>query len=118
MIKKLREINLELGQPTVTEALLRMDRELATTKKVGCTVLKLIHGYGSSGKGGKIRTAVRRDLTKRKGNGTIRNWIPGEKFSIFESATLDAFNCCDELRTDTDLNRYNTGVTIVVLTKI
>lgn len=118
MVKKLREINLELGQPTVAEALLRMDRELVTTKKVGCTALKLIHGYGSTGKGGKIRTAVRRDLIKRKGNGAIRNWIPGEKFSIFESATLEAFNCCDELRIDVDLNRYNTGITIVVLSKI
>lgn len=118
MAKNLREINLELGLPTVDQALLRMERELTTTKKVGCTALKLIHGYGSTGKGGKIRTAVRRDLAKRKRDGEIRDWIPGEKFSIFESATLEAFASCDELRTDVDLNRYNTGVTIVVLRKI
>lgn len=114
-ISSLREINLEAGMPHVDQAIRRLIFEIHHSRKMGCTVLKIIHGYGSSGKGGKIRTESRRYLTRLKGQGEITDLLPGEKFSIFEDATRRAFIRCDALRRDADLDRYNNGVTFIVL---
>lgn len=110
----LRVVNLELGMPQVKTALQRLSGELYTSRRMGVSVTKIIHGYGSSGTGGKIRTAVRRELASRKAKGEIADFIPGEDFSIFHEATRRAFQKCDSLRQDQDLDRYNNGVTFVV----
>lgn len=90
-MSELREVNLEHGMPTVQTALSQLALELRRTRSMGCTGLKIIHGYGSSGKGGKIRVQARSRLARMKGAGEIRDYIPGEEFSIFNSATLAAF---------------------------
>lgn len=112
---KLRQVNLEQGMPTVAQALRRLENELVMSKRMDCTVVKLIHGYGSSGTGGKIRTAVRRELSERKARGEVYDVIPGESFSIFHEGTRRALTRCEALRGDRDLDRYNNGVTYVVL---
>ena len=76
--------------PYADQAIQRLTLEIRQSRKMGCTVLKIIHGYGSSGKGGKIRTESRRYLTRLKERGEIVNFLPGEKFSIFEDATRQA----------------------------
>ena len=114
-MKGMREVNLELGRPTVSEALQRLEAELRQTRLLRDPVLKIIHGYGSSGTGGKIRTACRRILSEKKRLGQIRDFIPGEDFSIFSAATREAFSSCGALRQDRDLDRYNNGVTFIVL---
>ena len=112
---KLREVNLELGKPTVDQAMKRLVLEIGHSRSMNCAVLKIIHGYGSSGTGGKIRTASRRYLSELKSKKEIRDVIPGESFSIFEEATRQAFARCDALRKDEDLDRYNNGVTFILL---
>ena len=115
MAKCIRELNLELGRPTADEALRRLDAELTAAKQLHRPVLKLIHGYGSSGKGGKIRTACRRYLQQQAELGRVRALIPGEQFTIFEEKTRKAFAACPELRADRDLDAENRGVTFVLL---
>lgn len=114
-MSELREVNLEHGMPTIQTALSQLALELRRTRSMGCTGLKIIHGYGSSGKGGKIRVQARSRLARMKGAGEIRDYIPGEEFSIFNSATLAAFRRCGALRKDPDLERHNNGVTIILL---
>ena len=53
------EVNLELGRPSADEALRRLEHELAAKRHLRAKAMKIIHGYGSSGKGGRIRTARR-----------------------------------------------------------
>jgi len=101
--------------PTADQAPGRVKFALETGKRMGAKAVKIIHGYGSTGQGGRIRTATRRDLADRKQKGLIRDFIPGEDFSIFNTATLQAFALCPELRQDPDLDRHNNGVTIVLL---
>ncbi len=115
MPSQLREVNIKADLPTAADAIKRVTFNIHQSKALGCTVLKLIHGYGSTGKGGKIRTEARRYLQQQKAKGVIRDFIPGEEFSIFNEATRAAFAKCDELRRDSDLERANNGVTIVVL---
>ena len=111
----LREINLEVGKPFVEQAIQRLTMEVQRSRKLGCTVLKIIHGYGSSGKGGRIRVEARACLIRMKERGELRDVIPGEEFTIFEPQTLAAFQRCPSLRRDPDLERHNNGVTIILL---
>lgn len=111
----LREVNLEQGMPLAAEAVRRLTFELHQSRRMGCSVLKIIHGYGSSGKGGRIREESRRYLGRLKESGEVRQVIPGEEFSIFSPETRAAFDCCGELRKDRDLERHNNGVTFIVL---
>lgn len=72
----LREVNLEAGLPYVDQAIKRLTFEIHHSRKLGCTALKIIHGYGSSGTGGRIRTESRKYLARLKGQGTIRDFLP------------------------------------------
>jgi len=115
MASKLRTVNLEEGMPLVDEAVRHLTRELHYSRKSGVTVLKIIHGYGSTGVGGRIRVGARRYLDGLASRGEIKCYIPGETFSIFDENTRQAFLVCGELRKEHDLDRHNNGVTFIVL---
>jgi len=101
--------------PTAEQAVRRAAGVLATARVTGTKAVKIIHGYGSTGVGGRIRTEVRKYLNEQLRLGKVRAVLPGEDFTIFNEGTLRAFQLCPALRQDSDLNRYNNGVTIVVL---
>lgn len=111
----LREVNIKSDMPTADTAVRRVTYAIRNGKHFGASAVKLIHGYGSTGKGGRIRTETRRYLADQKRKGLIRDFIPGEDFTIFSEATRAAFLVCDDLRRDPDLERSNNGVTIVIL---
>lgn len=111
----LKEVNIKSDLPTAAEAIKRVTYNIRNGKSWGCTAIKFIHGYGSSGKGGKIRTEVRQYLHRQQQQGLIKGYIPGESFSIFDPATLEAFRLCNDLRQDSDLERHNNGITVVLL---
>jgi hypothetical protein len=101
--------------PTVAQALQHLDRELARARQAGCKVLKLIHGYGSTGAGGEIRIAVQRRLNEMAGRGEIRACIFGENWAKSDEQAWALINARPELKQDHDLGRRNQGITIVVL---
>lgn len=108
-------LDLEAGMPLVEHALKRMHFQLETHRKVGVVAVKLIHGYGSSGTGGKIRTAVRKELADMKAAGKVRDYVIGEEFSIFSPVTRSILVACPEVRGDRDMERHNNGITVVWL---
>ena len=111
----LREVNIKSDMPTANDAIKRITYNLRNAGAMGVSAIKIIHGYGASGKGGIIRTETRKYLERQKQQKQIKDFIPGEKFSIFDDATIKAFRLCDDLRRDSDLERHNNGVTIVIL---
>lgn len=115
MAAGMKEVNLEVGMPPVDTALRWLEAELHAARKMGRPGLKLIHGYGSSGTGGKIRTACRKYLREQLDAGRVRLVIRGEDFSIFSEETRRSFTLCAQLRGDPDLDRENRGVTFVIL---
>lgn len=114
-MKNYRIINLELNMPAVREIPDRISREIHGARRHQIRVMKFIHGYGSTGKGGKLRLAVRRELVRAQDARQITCFIPGEQFSIFDADTLRALRVCDELRHDPDLEHHNNGVTLILL---
>lgn len=114
-MKAYRIINLEDGMPPVSDAVQRLTREIRAAKNHKIRLLKIIHGFGSTGRGGKIRIAARRELEVLAGRGYVKYYIPGEKLSIFDEDTRRAMSYCGELYGDSDLDRHNNGVTLAVL---
>ncbi|MGB7846195.1 MAG: Smr/MutS family protein [Candidatus Acidiferrum sp.] len=108
-------LNIEAGFPTIEEARQLLLAELRQARQSGIVAVKVIHGYGSTGKGGALRGALRTSLLRRKKEGLVSRVIFGEKWSVFEEDSRYAIERCPELRSDRDLNRSNEGITIAVL---
>ncbi len=108
-------VNLESKMPTVTQARARLEQALRTARARRCAVIKLIHGYGSTGKGGAIRRDVHAVLAGWQSAGKIRAYAPGEEFSPFSAAARLAVEACPPLSRDRDYAATNHGITIVVL---
>jgi hypothetical protein len=111
----IKTINLKSDMPQVREALQRMHRELSLARQEKINLLKLVHGYGSSGEGGDIRIAVQKQLVELRQSGGIRYCIFGENWSQSDEATWKLMQLHSELKGDADLGRRNRGITIVVL---
>ena len=108
-------INLEAGLPTANEALLRLDYELQQAQQQGATLVKVIHGYGSSGVGGVLRDAIQAALRRKQNDGKIRAFVAGENWRVSDEATWAILKKFAELKEDRDLGRGNKGISIVVL---
>ena len=101
--------------PLVREALQRLERELSLARQEKTKLLKIVHGYGSTGEGGDIRIAVQKSLVEMKQTGQIRGYIFGENWSKSDEATWKLLQSHVELKSDSDLGRRNRGITIVLI---
>jgi hypothetical protein len=111
----IKTVNLKSDMPQVHEALQRLERELAVARQEKANVLKLVHGYGSTGAGGDIRIAVQKRLLEISQNGQIRCCIFGENWSRSDDVAWKLLQSHPELKSDSDLGRRNRGITIVLL---
>lgn len=101
--------------PTVKQALKILDLEIEKAKIAGVFCMKVVHGYGSTGVGGKIKAKLEEVLKKKKKNGEIKDFILGQDWSIFNEKTrvvLDKVRCA---RDDEDLDKFNIGITIIIV---
>lgn len=110
-----RVINIERGKPVVEDALLKLQRELTRARQEKIRVVTVIHGYGSSGRGGAIRLECRKSLDYLASKREIRGFIPGENFSKKKGQTSALLRRVPQLANDQNLNKGNKGVTIVEL---
>ena len=102
-----RRVNLERGHPTVEVALRRFEQAFHQARAKSSDYLALIHGYGSSGRGGAIKTALVEHLQVLRNRNVLGSVLPGESLNrrhwIFK-------------KTDLDLSfSGNKGITILVL---
>src|ERR1700683_1588966 len=111
----MKTVNLKSDMPQAHEALQRLDRELTLARQEKAKLLKLVHGYGSTGAGGDIRVAVQKRLMELAQNSQIRGCIFGENWSRSDEQTWKLLQAHAELKTDSDLGRRNQGITIVLL---
>jgi len=111
----IREILLEAGRPTVAEARRRLAGELDLARRRGDLVLKVIHGYGSTGVGGALRDAVRSSLRRRAKEGRIRAFLAAEKIESHGEACRLLLDACPRLARDRDFIDHNDGVRFVLL---
>ena len=110
-----RIVNLEQGRPLVETALRKMDNELRRAQAENLRVLTLIHGYGSSGRGGRIRRECRKVLDHLVEQKQINSFIAGESFKKRTGAGKALLKRYGQLEQSCRSDFGNPGVTIVLL---
>ncbi len=113
--EKIRCKNIKSDLPTTETALNRLVRYLYGAKADGVRVLKIVHGYGSSGKGGDIKYIVREYLENQKYSPLFKYYVPGEEFCHDYDNGRKIVQQFPALQKDNDWNKYNKGITLIVL---
>ncbi|MGD9910593.1 MAG: hypothetical protein AB7U79_08350 [Candidatus Izemoplasmatales bacterium] len=72
----MKEFDIHHSMPSVEMALSNLEVYIRISKSE--KVIKIIHGYGSSGKGGKIKKAFREECIELKNKKVIKDYLPGE----------------------------------------
>jgi hypothetical protein len=101
--------------PSVEQARVRLSSEIHTAQQVGIKVLKIVHGYGSTGVGGDLRIALQSTLRQMAAKKEIRDCIYGENWRKSDERSWELLKHMPELKSDTDLGRSNKGMTIILL---
>jgi glycerol dehydrogenase-like iron-containing ADH family enzyme len=110
------ELNIKLGQPTVEEALENLTEQLRKCSELGIKAIVLIHGYGSSGEGGRIKWAIHDALENNRYADRVTDYFFGEKVAY----GTDAYHAL--LKRRPSLRQYlklfkegNAGMTVLLL---
>lgn len=111
-----KTVNLEAGRPVLEIAISKLNEIITDSVRNDVNVLTLIHGYGSSGKGGVIRWECRKILDFLKSKGQISDYIAGEDFNKRCGSVKSLLRRYPQLCEDKHLNRGNKGITLVILT--
>ena len=109
---KVTMVNLEAGWPTVDVAMRRFTDALYTHRRVGGKALVVIHGYGSSGQGGKIKQALQSQLNNPTIAAQIRTTAGGTQWPWRKRELLGV---CSELSQYDRQIANNEGITVVIL---
>lgn len=110
---KYTEINIKEDMPLVADAMRYLQDCLSRLKREGYGAVLIVHGYGSTGKGGAICAKARQWLKAQERNAKVKKVIFGEEFTLFNFDALALKNKCREL--EPLLRVCNNGVTVVEL---
>jgi len=109
-------LNLKFDSPSADEALDRLTIGLRRASEVGIKAIILIHGYGASGEGGKIKRAIHEALDNNYFSDRVYEYHFGEQ-TAFGSEAYHAL-----LRRRPGLKGYlkhfkegNAGMTVLIL---
>ena len=110
------ELNIKRGLPTVEEALEQLTEYLRMASELGIKAIILIHGYGSSGEGGRIKWAIHEALENNRYADRIEEYYYGEQVPYGTQA------CQALLKQRPGLKQYlkhfkagNAGMTVLLL---
>jgi hypothetical protein len=110
-----RQVNIKEGMPFADEALARLKTSIGTARAQGVRVLSVVHGYGSSGKGGIIREECRKYLDVLRTNGKIADFVYGENLGKRAPQGKNLLKRFPQLDNYRDCQVENLGITVVVL---
>ena len=111
----MQTVNLEDGMPSVPQARAKLVSVSRLARKEGAFVVKVIHGYGSTGTGGDLRISLQATLRKMADSGEIQACIYGENWRKSDDRAWQLLSRLPALKNDRDLGGRNKGITIVVL---
>ena len=109
----LRTINIKENSATVDYALAVVEIEIESAKREGLTAIKVLHGYGSHGRGGAIKKALNEKLRQWKNGKFIIDYFGGDKWNMFDKDTLKILQLDKTIFNDEDMNKSNPGITII-----
>lgn len=108
-------VNVESGLPSAEEGVARLQRDIASARQAGVRVLRVIHGWGSSGTGGKLRDACRSFLRREMKARRLKSVVPGDDYSRAALAGRNLMSRYEDLRSSERSDSRNPGITMVEL---
>jgi hypothetical protein len=108
----MKTYNIKENMPSVELALNRVNVIIKYEKD---KAIKLIHGYGSHGVGGKIKEALHQYLDQLVNQQKIKAYIPGEAFGYLLGYDQLIKTYQQILKTDSDYKKSNEGITYIML---
>ncbi|MFM9971192.1 MAG: Smr/MutS family protein [Burkholderiales bacterium] len=113
-------VDLEQGAPTVEQALDHLTRAMRAGSDAGLRALIVVHGYGSSGAGGRIGDAVREGLANNFWADRVEEFIACEELvqgsQLMSDLTRQRAVLTKELRRGRMLG--NAGVSVLLFRKL
>jgi hypothetical protein len=109
----LKFVNIKEDSATVEYAINKLEIEIENAKNENITAIKVLHGYGSHGRGGAIFKMLKLKLEQWKRSKFIKNYFFGDKWNIFDQNTLMILTKDKTIYNDEDLNKANPGITII-----
>jgi hypothetical protein len=110
------ELNIKQDGPYVEEALERLTDNLCKSLELGIRVIVLIHGYGASGEGGRIKWAIHDALDSNRYSDRVDEYYFGEDVAYGSESYIAL------LKRRPGLKRYlkrfkegNAGITVLLL---
>jgi hypothetical protein len=111
----IRIVNIKEDNPNTDYALFLIDQEIRYSRAVGNNVVVVIHGYGSHGRGGAIKEAVKRYLPELKKNKIIRDFVLGEQWGDLNPIKQQICAICPEIILHENLQSLNSGVSVILI---
>ena len=111
----MKTINLESEGYTADHAVKMVEIEIEQARKEGMVAIKVVHGYGSHGKGGAILLELRKKLPVWKRSKFISNYFYGDKWNLFDKDARRILEKDKSISGDEDFYTSNPGITIIEL---
>ena len=96
-------------------AMYLLDTAIKDAKMDGTQVLVVVHGYGSHGKGGVIKSCIRTMLKTYKKQNKIATYIGGEEWGDTNPDKQHIQSICPQTVLSKDIGGLNPGITIVLV---
>lgn len=108
-------INIKQDMPDSDYAIHIMQKEIAISRFAHIPVVVVIHGYGSSGKGGTIKKRVQEELKDMQHYGKIQAFVTGDQWTEHNEVCQKILQICPDVELKEDLYLKNSGVTVILL---
>jgi len=106
-------VNVKENFPTVEESRNILYKAIKENKRA--RIVKVIHGYGSTGVGGSIKRGLKKTFANMIKTKKIIDYIDGADFHLFNEKTLLLLGEYPDLKNDNDLKGLNEGITILII---
>jgi len=110
-----REYNIKMDMPSVEIAVKRLDAIIQEARYQRLKIIKIIHGYGSSGVGGKIKTFIQQSLREKYNKKVIKAYIPGEAFCELLGFDYEITKYKGLINRDNESLICNNGITYIII---
>lgn len=111
--KMIKTINIKANNPNNEYAVFVLDGEIHDAHMTDTDVLVVIHGYGSHGVGGLIKTSTVQYLKNARKQGLIIDFVKGEQWCDSNTTKVEMCKKYPNLILNENLYMLNSGVTVV-----
>ncbi|MCD6181381.1 MAG: hypothetical protein J7K89_03255 [Candidatus Cloacimonetes bacterium] len=113
--RKFATFFIKKEMPTCDAACHLLEEQIRLCGKRGIKVLKVIHGYGSSGVGGELRWCLREYMDVLIRRGWMQYYVAGEELNRQTPAGRTLIGSFPRYTKDKDWGRKNKGITVIVV---